>query len=270
MHQRLNLTNNLNPLIYISKTSLDETFKPIYHSHPNLEIILVVKNQGTIVTSSKNIKVKKGSLIILNQKSRHYEEGKDLTFYALGINKISFFLKNDFTKKIITYELNNEEFNEMLALYQILYQESLSNDDKKEQIINHLYGILRQLILRKEQIIINDNDSSTDSDLVYNIKNIISNNYYQDIKLDDIAKSLSLSKSLICHQFKSQTNMTIIEYKIKKQLEEAHNLLMISDMTISQISSLVGFSSNAYFTKCFKNYYHLTPKQVQSQKNINE
>ena len=42
MHQRRTIKNNSdNNLLYISKTEIGDDFKTNYHSHPNVEIILI-------------------------------------------------------------------------------------------------------------------------------------------------------------------------------------------------------------------------------------
>ena len=69
--------------------------------------------------------------------------------------------------------------------------------------------------------------------------------------------------------FKKETNMTIIEYKLNKQLEEAYNLINVSNMTISQIAYSVGFNNQSYFNKMFKKKYYYSPKQMRlSTRNI--
>ncbi len=96
--------------------------------------------------------------------------------------------------------------------------------------------------------------------------NIIDNNYSSEIKLEEIAKRLSLSTSTICHEFKKSEGVSIIEYKLKKQLEESYNLLSNSSMSVSEIAYLVGFNSVSYFNKQFKKEYNCTPLEYRNNK----
>ena len=63
-----------------------------------------------------------------------------------------------------------------------------------------------------------------------------------------------------CKLFKKETGYSIIEFKINCQLEEACNLLKITNMQISDIAMEAGFNNVSYFSKIFKKKYQLTPK----------
>ena len=52
-------------------------------------------------------------------------------------------------------------------------------------------------------------------------------------------------------------------YKLFCQIEEAKNLLTITDMSITEISALIGFNNTSYFTKKFKVITNLTPKEFR-------
>jgi len=265
MHQRL-ITHN-SDCLYISLTEINEDFKTNIHSHPNIELLLIIKGSGYIKTNNRNILVKEKDIIIINPNSKHYEETIGLKFYAIGLSKINIYLKESFNKKIIHESLKQNDYEVMLSLYEIIYKEANLNLEYSSDIISNSVSSIIKLIERNKDIIINDSKDSKDSDLVTNIKNIIDNNYFQTIKLDEIAYRLSESKSNICHQFKKETGMGIIEYKLNKQLEEAKNLLNISDMNIIEISNMVGFSSASMFSKYFKNKYNHTPKEERELQN---
>ena len=74
MHQRFELpSNNKANILYISKTKIEKGFLPSIHSHPNLEIILIVDNFGFIEINNESIKVEKGDLITVNKNQQHFE-----------------------------------------------------------------------------------------------------------------------------------------------------------------------------------------------------
>ena len=87
-----------------------------------------------------------------------------------------------------------------------------------------------------------------------------------------MSKRLSITKSTLEHQFKKETNYSIIEYKINCQLEEACNLLKITNTQISDIAMETGFNNVSYFSKMFKKKYDLTPKTYRElyKRTINE
>ena len=54
-------------------------------------------------------------------------------------------------------------------------------------------------------------------------------------------------------------------YVSKTKAEEAANLLTFSEYTDSEISNLLGFSSQSYFIKIFKKYLGVTPKEYKKR-----
>lgn len=261
MHQRINITIKNSSILYFSRSTIDKSFKPSFHSHPNLELLLFTGGQGKIITAYRKLDVKKGDIVVINPNSRHYEEGEGLSFFAIGIRNLDLYLQETFTKKIIVKTLSGEDYSMIYGLYSIIYHEATTHDSFSSKIIENSEDTIFRLLDRLYNLTGHNSSDVEESDVVSNIKNIIDTYYASEITLDEIAHRLSESKSTICHKFKNETGMSIIEYKINRQLEEAKNMLSISDMSVSNIASLTGFSSASYFTKLFREHYGITPKQ---------
>lgn len=270
MHNRLTLKTG-DDILYISLSEIEDDFQSNLHSHPNIEILLFIDGKGYIQTTTNKISVQKNDIVIINKKCNHVEMSSGLKFYALGINNISIYLEDTFTNNFMHYTLGSSEYETFHNLYKLIYQENLVKHKYSKQITKNSVDTILLLLANKYNILFKMTiKSKSESDLVSNIKQIIENYYYQDFNLDDISNRLSQSKSTICHEFKKNTGMSIVQYRIKKQLEESQNLLSISDMSISQIASLVGFDSTSYFTKIFKQKYGITPKEFKKRLINNE
>jgi AraC-like DNA-binding protein len=250
-------------MFYISYTTIEKTFQSNLHSHENIELLLFTNGSGYIQTINQKIEVKKGDFVIVNPNTRHCEISNNLSFYAIGINQINMYLKETFTKKIIHFTLNSHDYSSLNTLYTIIFDEANNKNTNHVSIIENLIDSIFKIIVRYKNLVIKENSTETNSELVFNIKNIINEYYYTNIKLDDVAVSLSQSKSTICHEFKKEMGISIIQYKINRQLEEACNLLTLTDMSISTISSMVGFNTTSYFTKYFKKRYGVSPKEFR-------
>jgi AraC-like DNA-binding protein len=69
--------------------------------------------------------------------------------------------------------------------------------------------------------------------------------------------------------FKEETGDSPINYLIKIRLEKASFLLKKNkEISIKEISKLVGYEDAYYFSKLFKKYYDISP--VQFKRNYNE
>lgn len=95
------------------------------------------------------------------------------------------------------------------------------------------------------------------------IKDYIDKNYFQEIKLSMFTEKYYLSKVYIMKLFKQDYGMSIYEYVQKVRMEKAKELLKDPKINIQNVSQMVGYSNNNYFSKAFKNYYHLSPSSYR-------
>lgn len=270
MHKRILIPiNNKNEILYLSETIIDHEFKATKHSHPNLEILFFIEGEGLLVTNNKKYNIKANDLIIINMNTEHIElSNNNLKFYAIGLNHLKAFLDNLIDDEIIYTSLDNNNSKLIKNLYSLILEEVLNKKDQYVNIINNYFDSLLIIIKRYLSIdFLNTNDNNHNS-IVSTLCHILDNYFYLNLKIDDLAKKLSLSNSSICHIFKKEMGTSLIEYKIKKQIEEAKNLLIITDMTILEICNAVGFKNSSYFSKIFKNHEGMNPKEYRENKKI--
>ena len=266
MHQRFELpSNNKANILYISKTKIEKGFLPSIHSHPNLEIIWIVDNFGFIEINNESIKVEKGDLITVNKNQQHFESNNSLEFYALGLNKLEIENEIKIDENMNIIKLNNEKYEIIKNLYDGIFFEAKKVRNLAIDNIESYVKILLNMLLRFKDIRFHEIENNTNNPTVELCKKIIDANFCSDIDLELLSKRLNISKYHLCHLFKKETGISIIEYKINKQIEEAKNLLLNTDMRVNDISLLVGFTNSSYFSKYFKKITNLTPLEFKKQ-----
>ncbi len=77
--------------------------------------------------------------------------------------------------------------------------------------------------------------------------------------VNELSRKVGLSKSQLLRKVKASTGKTVTEYIREIRLQEAARMLRETDLTASEISYAVGFSSPSYFNKCFSDHYGMTP-----------
>jgi AraC-like DNA-binding protein len=100
----------------------------------------------------------------------------------------------------------------------------------------------------------------------YSFQNIlyyIQENITQDISVTRLAEMAYTSRDHFTRTFKSIIGMPPSEYIIRKRLEKAKLLLLTTDASLSEIISLSGFHTTAYFCRIFKKYTSYTPEQFR-------
>lgn len=103
--------------------------------------------------------------------------------------------------------------------------------------------------------------------LFYEVSKYVNENIYKDINVSDVAKYLHFNRSYLSHRFKSEFGMTLGKYIQSCKLEESENLLKYSNKSISEISSLLCFSSQSHFQNAFKKKLGVTPQTYRNSEH---
>jgi transcriptional regulator GlxA family with amidase domain len=74
---------------------------------------------------------------------------------------------------------------------------------------------------------------------------------------------MGLGHSQFYRKIKSLTNYTPVELMRQLRLKQARQLLTTTSKSISEIAYEVGFSSPAYFTKCYRQAFGETPSDLR-------
>ena len=94
-------------------------------------------------------------------------------------------------------------------------------------------------------------------------KTVLSNIQNEKFGVLDLAKELGFSRSQLLRKIKKTTGSSVNQFIREIRLKEAAKLLLNADFTASEVAYRVGFSSPSYFTKCFLEFYGVTPGEFK-------
>ena len=94
----------------------------------------------------------------------------------------------------------------------------------------------------------------------------IQDHYREEITLERIADSASVSKSGALHIFQSGIRISPVAYLIRYRLAVAAELLYTTQKSVSVIAAETGFSSAGYFCRKFRQHYHMSPNAYRKMK----
>ncbi len=86
-----------------------------------------------------------------------------------------------------------------------------------------------------------------------------------EINVDALAAKMGLGRSQFYRKIKSLTNYSPVELIRQLRLKQARTLLTTTGKTISEIAYEVGFSTPAYFTKCYREAFGETPSELRDR-----
>ena len=105
--------------------------------------------------------------------------------------------------------------------------------------------------------------TSKNKDVIAKAISIIAQSYAEDITLDYVAQQVHLNSAYFSTLFKKETGHSFKEYLNMTRIEESKRLLTTSNYSIVDIAIAVGFEDQSYFSKVFKKYTGITPKQFR-------
>ncbi|WP_020618024.1 helix-turn-helix domain-containing protein [Paenibacillus daejeonensis] len=91
----------------------------------------------------------------------------------------------------------------------------------------------------------------------------VQNHVYDKFDLEQAARVSGYTADYLARRFKLETGRSFHDYVAELRIREAQNLILYSTLALSEISSLLHFCDQSYFTKVFKKYTGQTPKQYQ-------
>lgn len=86
-----------------------------------------------------------------------------------------------------------------------------------------------------------------------------------DLNVDQLASEMGLGRSQFYRKIKALTNYSPVELLRNMRIKRARHLLTTTDKSISEIGYEVGFSTPAYFSKCYREAYGETPSEIRTR-----
>lgn len=249
----------------------------VKHFHTQYELFYIIEGERQFFFNNRLHMAKSGDLILIDTNLIHMT--KSVSSEDQGYNRVILYIDSAkmkdydsrypdlgliafFHKNYGIYHLTKEQQSLFLTLYRDL-RVSLTEKEAGYQIgidlhiLSWLYKMTRQLSLKKASDFSSSNSNKMRT--VYSVCDYLSENCEKNISLDKLADHFFLSKYYLCRIFKEITNYTISEYINIHRILKAKNLLETTKLSISEISSMLGFESLTYFEKIFKTYTNLSP-----------
>jgi len=91
----------------------------------------------------------------------------------------------------------------------------------------------------------------------------INENYSKNLHLEDLSRKFYFNPNYLCMLFRRRLNTTFSEYIKSVRMNKAKELFESKNITVSEVSGLVGYRDYSYFHKTFSGYFGITPAQYK-------
>ena len=258
-------------LLNVASARYGGDWHSVPHTHNHLELFYIVGGKGQFLIQDQLYSVNPNNLVVINPNVIHTEvslNAQPLEYIVLGIEGI----------ELATNESSNGQFNildhfesvEISSCLRNILREMEQKNTGYEDVCQAYMEILIIRLMRNIALAV-----PTESQVVSgnrqcaSVKRYIDLHFKEALTLEQLAEDAHMNKYYLSHAFKREYGISPINYMITKRIEESKYLLAETDLSMSQIAQLLGFSSLSYFSQVFHRTQSVSPKEYrQSQKDI--
>ena len=252
-----------------------------WHWHHELEFLFVAKGTAICLVGTNKIELHQGCGLFINSSILHRFETQGSTFVpnivfspTLLAPESSLIYEKYISPVInssIEYQIFNPHTTWQNHVLQLLSQVfALQETDEN----NELCTI--QLLFKIWDIMTKHIDLASSSSDLYRFNHkqarlqtmmqYIHDHYTEEITLETIAASASISKSGALHIFQSGIHISPVAYLIQYRLAQAAEQLCTTQKSVYSIAEETGFASSGYFCRKFRQHYHMSPNEYRQKK----
>ena len=228
-----------------------------YSRHHILEYIL--EGEGEVVIDKKILPIKKQSTLIIKKGTVHsisQNEDKPLKkiWITFSSTYISYMLEN-YRLSSGVYNINNEFNFKNLA--------EIIKSEKDYSLLFFVANNVHEIITRTASLNFKNYESPANA-----IKTRLDSLVYEKYSLIDVAKELGMSLSTLTRTFKKAYNISPGQYIIDNKINISKSLLSSSILPIKNISYILNFTNEYYFTYYFTKKTGVSPSAFRKQSKI--
>ena len=107
--------------------------------------------------------------------------------------------------------------------------------------------------------------NDADKDFMERVTTLLNDNMQDDnLSVDRVASLLNMSRSVYFKKLKALTGLGPSDYLKSLRMRRSAELLRNSDKPVSDIAFCVGIPDSHYFSKCFRQYFNMTPSEYRT------
>ncbi|MBQ6902649.1 MAG: helix-turn-helix transcriptional regulator [Oscillospiraceae bacterium] len=279
-HKIANLIS-ITKIVTIHYYEFDKNFSYDGESHNFWEMVYVDSGNVKIKANNKDFFLKQGEIIF--HKPNEFHTLKTDKGTSANVFVISFVCSSDamsfFKNKTMTVPHKLKKYiaaiiDEYSATFNSMAKDDVELEIKKnppiggQQMIKTYLEQLLIMLVRSE----NDNHDlrvfpskeSLDNHLVSQVIQIIEENTYNKISVEQICRRLNYSRAYLSKIFKASSGHTISKYILMNKIREAKKLIRDGRYNFTQISDLLAFDNPHYFSATFKKASNMTPTDYKN------
>ena len=259
-----------------------EHFSYPLHFHSEYEIIYIKEGTGTRFLGNSITKFQAGDILLIGSNLPHFmksDDGYHLGNADLRVNGTIIQFEKEFMYSAINHYSHFVKIKNLFQESQRGIYFAGGSFPKLKDLIEKipLENDLNQMMLfleilkemseteNRQTISTTDfvNETIYDTARIDKVISYLNKNYTRNVSLDEIASFAAMNASAFCRYFRSKTGKSFKNYILDMRIGYACKLLLMEDISISQLSSECGFETISHFNKTFKKNTGYVPSQYR-------
>lgn len=248
-------------LLNVSSAKYGGDWHSVPHTHSYAELFYTVGGNGQFRIDDKLYPVHPNQLVIISPNVIHTEvsyNASPLEYIVLGIEGLELSVDESNDGRFCIIECPGG--SEIISCLRNILRETEEQRPGYEVICQAYMEILISRLMRSTSFAPAAEPSLNQvSRQCAAVRHYIDAHYKEPLNLDMLAAQAHVSKYYLAHAFKSEYGISPINYQISLRIKESRYLLRETDMSLSQISRILGFSSASYFSQSFRRAEGMSP-----------
>lgn len=249
------------------------------HRHNYVEVLYVCEGTLTNIIDGKQVIVRKGELLFLNQFTHHeilaagrsdiainfmvLPEFFDVAYSMAGNNNVlADFLVNVLRRDNQQGEYLHFKVSEVLQIQNLLENmiySLVTGKGDQNRINQTTMGLIFLYLLESVQYAEMRLPNQYENMITMTTLDYIEQQY-KTATLTELCEKLHLPMHMLSKMIRKNTGFNFKELLQRKRLNKAVELMCETDLPIGDIIAAVGYENGSYFHRVFKERYHTTPR----------
>lgn len=231
------------------------------------QFLFTVKGRGILIVNDKRYILEKNSLLYLPPGLPHEyypEKGEWSTCWMVFRGELlAGIMKNmGFEDEMIAHDADLTAFEKLFNRLYGLAADNL-HSSKKCSLLIYDAVLLAGDILNGKNSADNTGNMIVDKAVEY-----INDHYCSDISLNELSDLSGVSPQYFGRLFRERLNMRPMEYIARIKVSKAKIMLLDSDISVTEISEKLGYTSPTYFGIVFRKYEGISPTEFRKNRGI--
>ncbi len=248
------------------------------HSHHDMvEILYILRGDGIFEINGVPYPVRSGDLVIYNSDAVHHEsfqfppppvyglEATDIQVEGLPPN----FLIPSNACPVIPLGEHASAFRQ---LFRSIYEHSSKQTPIASMTCQYLFlallCMLHELMSGGIAVPAHAKEESKANRLGRQIQIYVDEHALEALSVQSVAEHFDISSAYLFRLFKQVTGTSLMQYIIQRRIGEAQTLLLITDLSITEVSKRVGYDNLSHFVKMFTQNVGMSPRKYRKQAGV--